>query len=226
MTHEEYLRSVINSGLIGSLAAEWAIQKIDTQAAQLAAIEKMLIPHTVGGSEYIGDPLRCAQAVVQTLQSVKRFKHRTSDALSAQAKISQDLREAIQNIDMIELLRHGRTDTLDTALAITPTEAEAQVAEWKKKAEKWDAVAHMHQSTEEAKKPHNATGEQEICPALASIAKALRENTSLLDRYINKWQQDKAVTLDKIRPDMSADDVARVRSEIQRLAGKEAGDGK
>lgn len=32
--------------------------------------------------------------------------------------------------------------------------------------------------------------------------------------------------LNTIRPGMSADDVARVRSEIQRLAGKEAGDGK
>lgn len=89
---------------------------------ELATIERLLMPHTVGGSEFVGDPKRCAEAVVESLKRVVRYKQK------AQEKHAAEL-----------------------ALLTSPTEAEATARENAAKAKRWDEYLAQYDASCAAK---------------------------------------------------------------------------
>lgn len=71
---------------------------------KLRKIEQVLIQQTIGGSEFVGDPMRCAEAVVETLQRDRRHREFLSkkyqaerDALAAKLQVLTELDALLRN---------------------------------------------------------------------------------------------------------------------------------
>jgi hypothetical protein len=117
---------------------EWKKKAERYDAAQLAT----QIPLTSGSMMYVvpreADAITFSNKhIAPMIRDIPAQAERVN-----QAKHLQDLLDSIQEIDMVELMRHGRTDKIDATLAIITTKAEVQVAEWREKAELLDYYIH------------------------------------------------------------------------------------